>query len=147
MISCSRKGSQGNTTAAILRKAFKGYEQYQELLQFDLVRRDSHEADEDGVIRPIIDESYQNEPLYKLWHILYSIEDRADMYRALVGQLGIKREDLDDGLMDALYKIDFVKQGYGNKSANSSVSSFLTSRRVRCIARLPRLLEYDTPIV
>ena len=39
------------------------------------------------------------------------------MYRALVGQLGIKREDLDDGLMDALYKIDFVKQGYGNKSA------------------------------
>jgi len=111
------KGIAGNTTAAILRKAFKGYEQYEDLLRFDLVRRDSHEADEDGVIRPIIDESYQNEPLYKLWHILYSIEDRADMYRALVGQLGIKREDLDDGLMDALYKIDFVKQGYGNKSA------------------------------
>ena len=39
------------------------------------------------------------------------------MRRALVGQLGIKEEDLDDGLMDALYKIDFVKQGYGNKSA------------------------------
>ena len=39
------------------------------------------------------------------------------MYRALVGQLGIKEEDLDDGLMDSLYKIDFVKQGYGNKSA------------------------------
>jgi len=111
------KGIAGNTTAAILRKAFKGYEQYEDLLRFDLVRRDSHEADEDGVIRPIIDESYQNEPLYKLWHILYSIEDRADMYRALVGQLGIKREDLDNGLMDALYKIDFVKQGYGNKSA------------------------------
>lgn len=111
------KGIAGNTTAAILRKAFKGYEQYEDLLRFDLVRRDSHEADEDGVIRPIIDESYQNEPLYKLWHILYSIEDRADMYRALVGQLGIKRGDLDDGLMDALYKIDFVKQGYGNKSA------------------------------
>ena len=111
------KGIAGNTTAAILRKAFKGYEQYEDLLRFDLVRRDSHEADEDGVIRPIIDESYQNESLYKLWHILYSIEDRADMYRALVGQLGIKREDLDNGLMDALHKIDFVKQGYGNKSA------------------------------
>ena len=111
------KGIAGNTTAAILRKAFKGYEQYEDLLRFDLVRRDSHEADEDGVIRPIIDESYQNEPLYKLWHILYSIEDRDDMYRALVGQLEIKEEDLDDGLMDALYKIDFVKQGYGNKSA------------------------------
>ena len=111
------KGIAGNTTTAILRKALKGYEQYEGLLRFDLTIRDGHKADEDGVIRPIVDESYQNEPLYKLWHILYSIEDRDDMRRALVGQLGIKEEDLDDGLMDALYKIDFVKQGYGNKSA------------------------------
>ena len=112
------KGIAGNTTVAILRKALKGYEQqYEGLLRFDLTIRDGHKADEDGVIRPIVDESYQNEPLYKLWHILYSIEDRADMYRALVEQLGIKREDLDNGLMDTLYKIDFVKQGYGNKSA------------------------------
>ena len=111
------KGIAGNTTTAILRKALKGYEQYEGLLRFDLTIRDGHKADEDGVILPIIDESYQNEPLYKLWHILYSIEDRKEMRRALVGQLGIKEEDLDDGLMDALYKIDFVKQGYGNKSA------------------------------
>ena len=111
------KGIAGNTTTAILRKALKGYEQYEGLLRFDLTIRDGHRADEDGVIRPIVDESYQNEPLYKLWHILYSIEDKDDMRRALVGQLGIKEEDLDDGLMDALYKIDFVKQGYGNKSA------------------------------
>ncbi len=107
------KGIAGNTTTAILRKALKGYEQYEGLLRFDL----KNKVDEDGVILPIIDESYQNEPLYKLWHILYSIEDKDDMRRALVGQLGIKEEDLDDGLMDALYKIDFVKQGYGNKSA------------------------------
>ena len=111
------KGIAGNTTTAILRKALKGYEQYEGLLRFDLTIRDGHKADEDGVIRPIVDESYQNEPLYKLWHILYSIEDKDDMRRALVGQLEIKEEDLDDGLMDALYKIDFVKQGYGNKSA------------------------------
>ncbi len=111
------KGIGGNTTAAILRKALKGYDQYEGLLRFNLTTRDSHEVDEDGVIRPIIDESYQNEPLYKFWHILYSIEDRAEMRSALIGQLGIKAEDLDGGLMDALYKIDFVKQGYGNKSA------------------------------
>ena len=111
------KGIAGNTTAAILRKVLKGYKQYEGLLRFDLTIRDSYEADEDGVIRPIIDESYQNEPLYKLWHILYSIEERAEMRSALIGQLGIKVEDLDAGLMDALYKIDFVKQGYGNKSA------------------------------
>ena len=110
-------GIAGNTTATILRKVLKGYEQYEGLLRFNLTTRDSHEVDEDGVIRPIIDESYQNEPLYKLWHILYSIEDREEMRSALIGQLGIKAEDLDSGLMDALYKIDFVKQGYGNKSA------------------------------
>lgn len=110
-------GIAGNTTAAILRKVLKGYEQYEGLLRFNLTTRDSHEVDEDGVIRPIIDESYQNEPLYRLWHILYSIEDRAEMRSALIGQLGIKAEDLEGGLMDALYKIDFVKQGYGNKSA------------------------------
>ena len=108
------KGIGGNITAAILRKALKGYDQYEGLLRFNLTTRDSHEVD---VIRPIIDESYQNEPLYKFWHILYSIEDRAEMRSALIGQLGIKAEDLDGGLMDALYKIDFVKQGYGNKSA------------------------------
>ena len=108
------KGIGGNTTAAILRKALKGYDQYEGLLRFNLTTRDSHEV---NVIRPIIDESYQNEPLYKFWHILYSIEDRAEMRSALIGQLGIKAEDLDSGLMDALYKIDFVKQGYGNKSA------------------------------
>ena len=111
------KGIAGNTTAAILRKALKGYEQYEGLLRFDLTIRDGHKADEDGVIHSIVDESYQNEPLYKLWHILYSIEDREEMRSALVKQLEIKEEDLDDGLMDALYKIDFVKQGYGNKSA------------------------------
>ena len=111
------KGIAGNTTTAILRKALKGYEQYEGLLRFDLTIRYGHKVDEDGVILPIIDESYQNEPLYKLWHILYSIEDRKEMRSALVKQLGIKEEDLDDGLMDALYKIDFVKQGYGNKSA------------------------------
>lgn len=110
-------GIAGNTTATILRKVLKGYEQYEGLLRFNLTTRDSHEVDEDEVIRPIIDEAYQNEPLYKLWHILYSIEERAEMRSALIGQLGIKVEDLDDGLMDALYKIDFVKQGYGNKSA------------------------------
>lgn len=107
-------GIAGNTTATILRKALKGYDQYEGLLRFNLTTRDSHEVD---VIRPIIDESYQDEPLYKFWHILYSIEDRAEMRSALIGQLGIKAEDLDGGLMDALYKIDFVKQGYGNKSA------------------------------
>lgn len=39
------------------------------------------------------------------------------MRRALITQLGMKEEDLDGGLLDQLYRLDFVKPGYGNKSA------------------------------
>ena len=39
------------------------------------------------------------------------------MRRALIDQLDFKREDLDGGLLDKLYQIDFAKQGYSNKSA------------------------------
>ena len=39
------------------------------------------------------------------------------MRRALIDQLGFLEEDLDGGLLDKLYQIDFVKQGYSNKSA------------------------------
>ena len=39
------------------------------------------------------------------------------MRRALITQLGMKAEDLDGGLLDQLYRLDFVKSGYGNKSA------------------------------
>ena len=39
------------------------------------------------------------------------------MRRALITQLGMKEEDLDGELLDQLYRLDFVKPGYGNKSA------------------------------
>ena len=39
------------------------------------------------------------------------------MRRALITQLGMTEEDLDGGLLDQLYRLDFVKPGYGNKSA------------------------------
>ena len=106
---------KGNTTTAILRKAFKGYKEYLELLSFELSEEEKADP-ETGELRPVISERYQQEPLYKLWHILYSIEDREAMGRALTKQLGISEADLDAGLLDRLFKVDFVKQGYANKS-------------------------------
>ena len=106
---------KGNTTTAILRKALKGYKQYLELLSFELSEVEKADP-ETGELRPVISEHYQQEPLYKLWHILYSIEDREAMGRALTKQLGISVADLDAGLLDQLFKVDFVKQGYANKS-------------------------------
>lgn len=111
-------GVKGDTTRLILRKALAGYKKYEKLLRMDLKLRDAQVADpETGLIRPIVDESYLSEPLYRLWHILYSIEDREAMRGALIDQLGFQEEDLDEGLLDKLYQIDFVKQGYSNKSA------------------------------
>ena len=106
---------KGNTTTATLRKALKGYKQYLELLSFELSEEEKAEP-ETGELRPVISERYQQEPLYKLWHILYSIEDKEAMRRALTKQLGISEADLEAGLLDRLFKIDFVKQGYANKS-------------------------------
>ena len=106
---------KGNTTTATLRKALKGYKQYLELLSFELTQAEKADP-ETGELRPIISEHYQQEPLYKLWHILYSIEDKEAMKRALTRQLGISEADLEAGLLDRLFKIDFVKQGYANKS-------------------------------
>ena len=106
---------KGNTTTATLRKALKGYKPYLELLSFELSEEEKADP-ETGELRPVISEHYQQEPLYKLWHILYSIEDKEAMRRALTRQLGISVADLEAGLLDRLFKIDFVKQGYANKS-------------------------------
>ena len=99
---------KGNTTTATLRKALKGYKQYLELLSFELSEEEKADP-ETGELRPVISERYQQEPLYRLWHILYSIEDKEAMRRALTKQLGISEADLDTGLLDQLFKVDFVK--------------------------------------
>ena len=106
---------KGNRTIAPLIKAFADYPQYLDLLPFELAQEEKADP-ETGELCPVISERYQQEPLYKLWHILYSIEDKEAMRRALTKQLGISEADLDAGLLDQLFKVDFVKQGYANKS-------------------------------
>ena len=106
---------KGNRTIAPLVKAFTDHPQYLDLLAFDLSLEEKADP-ETGELRPVISESCQQEPLYKLWHILYSIEDKEAMRRALTKQLGISEADLEAGLLEQLFKIDFVKQGYANKS-------------------------------
>lgn len=110
-------GIKGNATCQALRKAFTDYPHYAELLSFDLLMKEGNADPDTGELRLVIDERYQQTPLFKLWHILYSIEDREAMGRALEQQLGITRKDLDSGLLDKLFQIDFTKQGYTNKSS------------------------------
>ena len=120
----SKSGLKGNSTRVALASALQPYPQYHHLLDMELETRmmtvqltdeETGEVTEREVA--IVTDSYVRQPLYRLWHILYSIEERDAMRRALITQLGMKEEDLDGGLLDQLYRLDFVKPGYGNKSA------------------------------
>ena len=120
----SKSGLKGNTTRVALAAALQPYPQYHHLLDMELETRmmtvqltdeETGEVTEREVA--VVTDSYVRQPLYRLWHILYSIEERDAMRRALITQLGMTEEDLDGGLLDQLYHLDFVKPGYGNKSA------------------------------
>ena len=106
------KGLQGNTTKCLIKKALG--DKYADLLRFDLHIIESKNIDtETGEVLEIISPGLEKEPLFRLWHILYSMQDKDEMAAALHRQFGITEEDI----IDALYKIDFVKPGYGNKSS------------------------------
>ncbi len=58
-----------------------------------------------------IDKEIEQEPFYQLWHTIYSIKDLEECKKAL-----IKRFSLEEEIAERLSRIDFDKQGYGNKS-------------------------------
>ena len=105
------KGIQGNTTKMALKKALLGHDDF---LSFTLKNKESHFIDtETGEVLLEIDPVFEKEPLYRLWHIVYSMGDPGEMAAALKRQFGIE----DPDVLSRLSKIDFVKPGYGNKSA------------------------------
>ena len=106
------KGLTGNTTKVSLRKALKGAGNIDELLQIKLVKSESCVDPETGEVLTEISPSVEKEPLYRLWHVIYSIEDKQEQRSALTSQFGIA----DDAVLEELSRIDFKKQGYGNKS-------------------------------
>lgn len=109
-------GLQGNTTYCAIARALDGYAGREALLRFDLEVADDVRVDtETGEIAKVIDSSFERQPLYRLWHTLYSISDMEELRSALRGGFGIE----DDGVLDALCRLDFVKGGYGNKSSRA----------------------------
>ena len=117
-------GITGDTTRIALASILQPYEQYHHLLTMELETRPMKVQITDEATGEITEhevavltDSYTRQPLYRLWHILYSIEERDAMRKALITQLGMAEEDLDGELLDQLYRLDFVKPGYGNKSA------------------------------
>ena len=109
-------GLQGNTTYCAISRALGDYADRERLLRFDLHTTDGKIVNaETGEISKVIDGSFEREPLYMLWHVLYSISDINELHNVLSKEFGID----DEAVIDALSHIDFVKAGYGNKSARA----------------------------
>ncbi|MFY7741807.1 MAG: type II CRISPR RNA-guided endonuclease Cas9 [Flavobacterium sp.] len=114
------KGIKGNETYSLLHSILGE----NELLSFDvsiipskntsmLVDKKTGEILEERAGLEL-DASLEKEPLYQLWHTIYSIKDLDECKNAL-----IKRFGFDIVTAEKLSRIDFNKQAFGNKSNKS----------------------------
>ena len=111
-----KNGVKGNETKVSLRKALKDLPNVEDLLQFNLLLENSNYVNEaTGEVLKVISPSFQNEPLYDLWHTIYSISDKDELANAINKKFGIS----DENIIQQLFKIDFVKPGFSNKSAKA----------------------------
>ena len=110
------KGLQGDTTYFTIKKALGSCANAAQWLRFDLRVVDGDKVNtETGELTKVIDPSFEHEPLYRLWHTLYSISDIEELERLLRTKFGID----DDNAIKELSQIDFVKAGYSNKSSRA----------------------------
>lgn len=115
-----QKGIKGNETYSALHSILGDHK----LLRFDvsiitsnqtalLVDRKTGEILEERAGLEL-DASLEKEPLYQLWHTIYSLKDLDECKNAL-----IKRFGFDEETAEKLSRIDFNKQAFGNKSNKS----------------------------
>lgn len=110
------KGLKGNTTKCQIRDALSNLpkEQVDSLTAFQL-EFDEYVDEETGEVRKRVNNTLaERQPLYKLWHMLYSIKDNIELSGAL-RHLGIE----DEESINKLCYLDFRTPGYANKSAKA----------------------------
>jgi len=115
------KGLQGNNTRAILQEILKDR---QDLLNFnltiDLGKEEAflvdHKTGEvlESQPKKVISSDFEKQPLYQLWHTIYSIQDTEECSKALQSRFNLSEE-----ISNKLAKIDFTKFAFGNKSAKA----------------------------
>jgi len=121
----NEKFMEGNRTLTDIKKVFDKYKiDRNDLLRFDLNTDSTGKIDnKTGEIfcritgkktkaSPL--NSFEDEPLYKLWHLIYSIEETDSLVKTLQNKFNLSSE-----VAVALAKIDFQKAGYGNMSARA----------------------------
>jgi CRISPR-associated endonuclease Csn1 len=112
-----KRGIKGNITKCKLLEVLEKHGYNENLLSFDLLPEEYESVNiQDGEIikRKRIPASIEKAPLYKLWHIIYSIPEEKDIIATLK-----KEFQLPDALAAELADIDFTAEGFGNKSAKA----------------------------
>lgn len=110
------KGLKGNDTYVRIADALGDIPDKDKFLRFDLTFDSKNIVDETtGEVSTVsvVSPDCVNQPLYRMWHLLYSISDRDELAEALK-----KNYDLNDPeVIDRLCGLDFVTPGFSNRSA------------------------------
>jgi len=117
------KGLKGNTTKIKIAKCFDTPAYAEGLTGFKLnliqsgkitERIDCKTGEIQSIPEIIISPLFEKQPLYRLWHTIYSINDETECRNALVKNFGIP-----EVTAEKLASIDFTKEGFGNKSSRA----------------------------
>ncbi|MDE6578558.1 MAG: type II CRISPR RNA-guided endonuclease Cas9, partial [Muribaculaceae bacterium] len=107
------KGIKGNETFIKLAKVLENVPEKDKLLQFNLNLQDTDKVNQlTGEIIQEVSPEFLNQPLYTLWHTIYSIDDKDDLKRVLGENF-----HLSDDIAEELSNLDFKTPGFANRSA------------------------------
>lgn len=116
-----KSGIKGNSTKYAIISALSSlpFSIIKDITRFNLEIEETKIVDEEtGEIIVRIKNTYLDEPLYRLWHIIYSIKNEEERLNAIVKFL--KEFNVEDtSVAKALNDIDFVTSGYANLSAKA----------------------------
>ena len=108
------KGIEGNTTLNKLRTVFEKLSiPIKDALNFELTAT-THLREKTGELIRVISDDFTQQPLFRLWHLIYSVEEDEVLVQKLTDTFGFSPQ-----LALALSKINFATQGYGGKSARA----------------------------
>ena len=116
-----KSGIKGNSTKCAIISALSSLPNstIREITRFNLETETTNMVDEEtGELLVRIKSTYQEEPLYRLWHIIYSIKNDAERLNTIL--VFLKEFGIEDvSIANALNDIDFVTPGYANLSAKA----------------------------
>jgi CRISPR-associated endonuclease Csn1 len=103
----------------ILKKSINAYQPKLKSKKFsaDKVVVDMHTGEEIELLQ--ISAEIEKEPLYIIWHLLHSIDDKKELLNALLNNNTLKKLGLTEIAAYELTKVVFKSDDYGNKSCKA----------------------------